>query len=160
MEKEMKETTNIILPRHSFKHKWQLRQLERLDKPAYAKIATLLHHSQYKKATEIIKVAMHNILTRLTPPPPSFNNITQIIENKPLWYSGEVKDLWISGSSSLHIRNESGCLNALFITEGKTLMDRKTETLQVGYLDPKQGQWKIIPSTQNSYNKIIAKGEI
>lgn len=152
---EMIGITNTIVAQHSFKHKWQLRQLQSLDKPAYAKTTLLLKYGLFSMAEKHIKAAMNNALIRLTSPP-SFDNITQIINEKQQWHSGEVKDLWISGcSSSLHIRNEGGCLNALFITEGKTLMDRKTETLQVGYLDPKQGQWKIISKAQNDYNKII-----
>ncbi len=155
----MKENTKTILPQYSFKHKWQLYQLKRLDFSAYAKIILLLKHSLFSMAEKTTKIAMQNISTQLSSPP-TFQHITQIIKDKQQWYSGEVLNLWQSGSLSVHIRNESGRLNALFVHEGKRLMERETVSLQIGYLDPQQGRWKIIPIVQDDYNKIITKGEL
>jgi len=137
----------------------QLIQLKKLDRVAYSKSISFLYHRQWEKAAQTIRDAMQNALTRLTSPP-TFNYITQIIQDKQQWHSGETIDLWHSGPLSIHIRNESGMLKVLIITEGETLMDRETKTLQVGYLDPRQGRWESILSAKSDYDKILKERDV
>lgn len=131
-----------ILPSTSIlgKLRRQMDQLRELDPASYKEVLFLLDSGRLEEASEAVRQGMQDAFTSLTSPP-SQEKISEVIEAKQQWHSGESLLLWENGKKSLHIKNERGFLYLLSVVEGKCLMDRQSTQRQVGYLHPALGQW-------------------
>lgn len=131
----------------SLAHKNQLRQLKKLDRPAYSRAKQLLGWSKVYQARRVIVEAMLRALKKQNQP---WQLIKQAIRSQNIPTASK-KQVKLTKQVSLRYRNDGYIVLYGFYTQSQPIILWKNDTSVVS--SPSVGKWKLTSEAQINFEK-------